>query len=103
VLTPVSTEPGKTPRESFGFRRYNRTKDDRSKDAGRTADRATKTVVHEVKEITLAIELVEPGARLPLLEAEASLSRDRLIQFHKESKGVSSPKGACWRFWRAGS
>jgi flagellar transcriptional activator FlhC len=38
---------------------------------------ATKSVVAEVREITLAIELIELGARLQLLEAETSLSRDR--------------------------
>lgn len=54
---------------------------------------ATKSVVLEVKEITLAIELIELGARLQLLEAETSLSRDRLIKLYKELKGASPPKG----------
>ena len=45
---------------------------------------ATKSVVLEVREITLAIELIELGARLQLLEAETSLSRDRLIRLYKE-------------------
>jgi len=54
---------------------------------------ATKSVVLEVREITLAIELIELGARLQLLEAETSLSRDRLIKLYKELKGVSPPKG----------
>jgi len=54
---------------------------------------ASKSVVIEVKEITLAIELIELGARLQLLEAETSLSRDRLIKLYKELKGVSPPKG----------
>ncbi|GAB7536233.1 flagellar transcriptional regulator FlhC [Burkholderia sp. 22PA0099] len=54
---------------------------------------ATKSVVLEVKEITLAIELIELGARLQLLEAETNLSRDRLIKLYKELKGVSPPKG----------
>jgi len=54
---------------------------------------AYKSVVLEVKEITLAIELIELGARLQLLEAETSLSRDRLIKLYKELKGVSPPKG----------
>ncbi|MBB5547474.1 flagellar transcriptional regulator FlhC [Paraburkholderia fungorum] len=52
-----------------------------------------KSVVGEVKEITLAIELIELGARLQLLESETSLSRDRLIKLYKELKGVSPPKG----------
>ncbi|AOK28399.1 transcriptional regulator [Burkholderia singularis] len=54
---------------------------------------ASKSVVIEVKEITLAIELIELGARLQLLEAETSLSRDRLIKLYKELKGASPPKG----------
>jgi flagellar transcriptional activator FlhC len=54
---------------------------------------ASKSVVLEVREITLAIELIELGARLQLLEAETSLSRDRLIRLYKELKGVSPPKG----------
>ncbi|AOJ00569.1 MULTISPECIES: flagellar transcriptional regulator FlhC [Burkholderia] len=54
---------------------------------------ASKSVVIEVKEITLAIELIELGARLQLLEAETNLSRDRLIKLYKELKGVSPPKG----------
>jgi Flagellar transcriptional activator (FlhC) len=54
---------------------------------------ATKSVVAEVREITLAIELIELGARLQLLESETSLSRDRLIRLYKELKGVSPPKG----------
>ncbi|WP_321844103.1 flagellar transcriptional regulator FlhC [Paraburkholderia bannensis] len=54
---------------------------------------ATKSVVLEVKEIALAIELIELGARLQLLEAELSLSRDRLIRLYKEVRGESPPKG----------
>ncbi|RKP59323.1 flagellar transcriptional regulator FlhC [Pararobbsia silviterrae] len=54
---------------------------------------ASKSVVLEAKEITLAIELIELGARLQLLEAETNLSRDRLIKLYKELKGVSPPKG----------
>ncbi|HVE10112.1 MAG TPA: flagellar transcriptional regulator FlhC [Paraburkholderia sp.] len=54
---------------------------------------ATRSVVSEVREITLAIELIELGARLQLLEAETSLSRDRLIKLYKELKGESPPKG----------
>jgi flagellar transcriptional activator FlhC len=54
---------------------------------------AHKSVVMEVREITLAIELIELGARLQLLESETSLSRDRLIKLYKELKGASPPKG----------
>ncbi|MET5116145.1 FlhC family transcriptional regulator, partial [Burkholderia pseudomallei] len=54
---------------------------------------ASKSLVFEVKEFTLAIELIELGARLQLLEDETNLSRDRLIKLYKELKGVSPPKG----------
>ncbi|MDE1181260.1 flagellar transcriptional regulator FlhC [Paraburkholderia sp.] len=53
----------------------------------------TKSIVLEVREISLATELIRLGARLQLLEAETSLSRDRLIKLYKELKGVSPPKG----------
>ena len=54
---------------------------------------AKKSVVTESKEIQLAIELINFGARLQLLESETSLSRERLLKLYKELKGVSPPKG----------
>ena len=54
---------------------------------------AGKSVLHEAREIQLAIELVKLGARLQLLEAETSLSRSRLIRLYKELLGGSPPKG----------
>ncbi|HLA34908.1 MAG TPA: flagellar transcriptional regulator FlhC [Rhodocyclaceae bacterium] len=52
-----------------------------------------KSVVTEANDIRLAIELVELGARLQMLEAETNLSRERLLKLYKEVKGVSPPKG----------
>jgi flagellar transcriptional activator FlhC len=52
-----------------------------------------KSVVTEAQEIRLAIDLIQLGARLQLLEAETSLSRERLLKLYKELKGVSPPKG----------
>lgn len=52
-----------------------------------------KSVVTEAHEIRLAIELINLGARLQLLEAETSLSRERLLKLYKELRGVSPPKG----------
>ena len=52
-----------------------------------------KSVVSEARQIELAIELVELGARLQVLEAETTLSRERLLKVYKEIKGVSPPKG----------
>ena len=54
---------------------------------------AKKSVVTEAHEIRLAIELINLGARLQLLESETSLSRERLLKLYKELKGVSPPKG----------
>ncbi len=54
---------------------------------------ATKSVILEAREIHLAIDLIKLGARLQFLEAETSLSRDRLIKLYKEIKGASPPKG----------
>lgn len=54
---------------------------------------AGKSVISEAREIHLAIDLIKLGARLQFLEAETSLSRDRLIKLYKEIKGVSPPKG----------
>ena len=52
-----------------------------------------KSVIMEAQEIQLAIDLIKLGARLQFLEAETSLSRDRLIKLYKEIKGISPPKG----------
>lgn len=52
-----------------------------------------KSVLGEVREVQLAVELIGLGARLQFLEAAVSLSRERLIRLYKELKGVSPPKG----------
>ncbi|MDQ2820893.1 MAG: flagellar transcriptional regulator FlhC [Pseudomonadota bacterium] len=52
-----------------------------------------KSVVSEAQEIRLAIELIQLGARLQLLETEVSLSRERLLKLYKELRGMSPPKG----------
>ncbi len=52
-----------------------------------------KSVVSEGNEIRIAIELINLGARLQVLEAETNLSRERLLKLYKEVKGESPPKG----------
>lgn len=52
-----------------------------------------KSVVNEAYQIQVAMNLVELGARLQLLQEETSLSRERLLKLYKEIKGVSPPKG----------
>src|SRR3954466_14685709 len=61
--------------------------------AERGSKMAKKSVVTEAQEIQAAIEMINLGARLQLLESETSLSRERLIKLYKELKGVSPPKG----------
>ena len=52
-----------------------------------------KSVVSEGNEILVAIELINLGARLQVLETETSLSRERLLKLYKEVKGQSPSKG----------
>jgi flagellar transcriptional activator FlhC len=52
-----------------------------------------KSVVSEGEQIRLATDLINLGARLQVLEAETTLSRERLIRLYKELRGVSPPKG----------
>ncbi|UYG00071.1 MULTISPECIES: flagellar transcriptional regulator FlhC [unclassified Halomonas] len=52
-----------------------------------------KSLVDEMHQVQLAIELIELGARLQVLETETELSRTRLIKLYKEVRGVSPPKG----------
>lgn len=41
----------------------------------------------------LAIELIELGARLQVLETETEISRAKLVRLYKEVRGMSPPKG----------
>lgn len=52
-----------------------------------------KSVITEARQIDLAVELIRLGARLAVLEAETSLSRERLLKIYKEVMGKSPPKG----------
>lgn len=53
----------------------------------------SKSVVNEAEQIQLAMQLIQLGARLQLLESQTTLSRERLIKLYKEIKGMSPPKG----------
>ena len=52
-----------------------------------------KSVVTEAREIQLAIELINLGARLQVLQSETQVSRERLLKLYKEVKGESPSKG----------
>ena len=54
---------------------------------------AIKTVVGEARQVKVAIELIEMGARLQLLQEEIPLSRERLLRLYKEIKGESPSRG----------
>jgi flagellar transcriptional activator FlhC len=53
----------------------------------------TKSVAREADEILLATDMIRLGARLQVLQAETSLSYDRLARLYREVKGASPPKG----------
>lgn len=50
-------------------------------------------ILEESKQVRLAIELIELGARLQVLQAETEISRRRLINLYKEIHEASPPKG----------
>ena len=52
-----------------------------------------KTVMGEAQQVKIAIDLIEMGARLQLLQEETSLSRERLLRLYKEVKNESPSKG----------
>jgi flagellar transcriptional activator FlhC len=52
-----------------------------------------KSVIDEARDIQVAVELIQLGARLQLLQEETFLSRERLLRLYKEVKGVSPSKG----------
>ncbi|WP_423821852.1 flagellar transcriptional regulator FlhC [Salinisphaera sp. SPP-AMP-43] len=52
-----------------------------------------KSVIDEGRQINLAIEMIQLGARLQVLQTETAISRRRLINLYKEIHGESPPKG----------
>lgn len=52
-----------------------------------------KSILNEVKDIHLAMELISLGARIQILECETGLSRGRLMKLYKELRGTPPPKG----------
>lgn len=50
-------------------------------------------LLDELNQVQLAIELIELGARLQVLESEVSLNRGRLVRLYKEVAGKSPAKG----------
>ena len=52
-----------------------------------------KSILEEIKEAQIAMELISFGARMQVLESETSLSRRRLLKLYKELRGCPPPKG----------
>lgn len=52
-----------------------------------------KSLLQDARETSLAIEMIELGARMQMLESETGLSRERLLKLYKEIRGESPPKG----------
>lgn len=52
-----------------------------------------KSLVQDARETQLAMEMIELGARMQMLESETGLSRERLLKLYKEIRGESPPKG----------
>lgn len=52
-----------------------------------------RSLVNQARQIRLASQMIEYGARIQVLEAETTLSRDRLIRLYKELRGSSPSKG----------
>lgn len=52
-----------------------------------------RSVIDDARQVKLAMELIKLGARLQVLEAETTLSRERLLRLYKEMQGKSPPKG----------
>lgn len=52
-----------------------------------------KSIMSEIKDAQIAMELISFGARMQVLESETNLSRRRLLKLYKELKGCSPPKG----------
>lgn len=54
---------------------------------------ATRSVSGEADDILLATDMIRLGARLQVLQAETSLSYERLARLYREVRGDSPPKG----------
>lgn len=52
-----------------------------------------KSMLGEAKRIERAVELIQLGARLQVLEVETPMSYERLLHLYKEVAGKSPPKG----------
>ena len=54
---------------------------------------AVKSILTEARDIERAVQLINLGARLQVLESETKLSYERLLRLYKEVAGKSPSKG----------
>ncbi|ECC3466251.1 flagellar transcriptional regulator FlhC [Salmonella enterica subsp. enterica] len=54
---------------------------------------ASESILQELEDTQLAIELISPGARMQLLEHTVRLSRGKMTRLYKELRGTPPPKG----------
>ncbi|EAR0813719.1 flagellar transcriptional regulator FlhC [Salmonella enterica] len=54
---------------------------------------ASESLLQELEDIQLAVELISLGARMQLLEHTVSLSRGKMTRLYKEVRGTPPPKG----------
>jgi flagellar transcriptional activator FlhC len=52
-----------------------------------------KSILSDSRDVQRAVELIQLGARLQVLESETNLSYERLLKLYKEVQGKSPPKG----------
>ncbi|WP_407084591.1 flagellar transcriptional regulator FlhC [Pluralibacter gergoviae] len=52
-----------------------------------------KSILQEVREVQIAMDLINFGARMQMLESTTNLSRRRLLRLYKELRGCPPPKG----------
>jgi len=52
-----------------------------------------KSLLAEIDDVHIAMELISLGARMQVLESETSLSRRSLLRLYKELRGCPPPKG----------
>jgi len=62
-------------------------------DAANLAHAAKKSVAEDAQQVLRAIELIELGARMQVLECELTLPRERMIRLYHELMGKAPPRG----------
>ena len=53
----------------------------------------SKSLLNENRDVNIAVQLIQMGARMAVLEAETSLSHERLVRLYREVTGQSPSKG----------